>query len=117
MVSSRYALVGFVVDPNAHISLTLSHPAFYLAKHGCLSIQDHIVSAVLLTKKDSFYPRDVYMQFIYAACRSAAEGKRIETIPPAILKPKPLWTGKQVRCLAAARLVMVSDDGAFGGVR
>ncbi|KAH7314988.1 hypothetical protein KP509_21G029700 [Ceratopteris richardii] len=76
-------------------------------------IQDHIVSATLLTKKDTFLTKEEYQQLICSACLSAApaiypKGKRqkrvgviehdnsIISMPPAILKPKRLWTGKQV---------------------
>lgn len=73
-------------------------------------IQDHIVSAVLLTKLDTFISREEYSQLVYGSCVSSTRspcqsGKRVsvmkdgdilELLPPAILKPKPLWTGKQV---------------------
>ncbi|XP_058072061.1 DNA-directed RNA polymerase I subunit 1 isoform X2 [Magnolia sinica] len=76
-------------------------------------IQDHIVSAVLLTKKDTFLTRDEYHMLLYASgVSTAASGSyvgkfgqkvctlssddEIQPLPPVIWKPKPLWTGKQV---------------------
>ncbi|KAM0907755.1 hypothetical protein ACQ4PT_015902 [Festuca glaucescens] len=73
-------------------------------------IQDHIVGAVLLTKPDTFLSREEYSQLVYGSCVSSScspcqSGKRVsvmkdddtlELLPPAIFKPKPLWTGKQV---------------------
>ncbi|OAY83900.1 DNA-directed RNA polymerase I subunit 1 [Ananas comosus] len=75
-------------------------------------IQDHIVSAVLLTKLDTFLTREEYHQLLYASCvptSSSSQGSRlgqklslsssgneIEPLLPAIWKPNPLWTGKQV---------------------
>ncbi|XVE96012.1 hypothetical protein REPUB_Repub02eG0185000 [Reevesia pubescens] len=76
-------------------------------------IQDHIVSAVLLTKRDTFLSRDEFNQLLYSSgvsslARSSFSGKPGQkvfissseegmlSILPAILKPKPLWTGKQV---------------------
>ncbi|KAL5707886.1 DNA-directed RNA polymerase [Ranunculus cassubicifolius] len=76
-------------------------------------IQDHIVSAVLLTKKDTFFSWDEYAHLLYSSgvsstARVSVAGKsrrkvsslvsedEMELIVPAILKPKPLWTGKQV---------------------
>ncbi|KAH7684295.1 DNA-directed RNA polymerase protein [Dioscorea alata] len=76
-------------------------------------IQDHIVSAVLLTRKDMFLTRDEYNQLLYACCVPIAasssqvskfgekvtvlcSSNEIQPLFPAILKPKPLWTGKQV---------------------
>ncbi|XP_024394449.1 DNA-directed RNA polymerase I subunit 1 [Physcomitrium patens] len=76
-------------------------------------IQDHIVSATLLTKRDTFLSKEDYHQLVYSACVSmnAANFKRknknvalslidrdlpIIPLPPAVMKPYPLWTGKQV---------------------
>ncbi|XP_065855362.1 DNA-directed RNA polymerase I subunit 1 [Euphorbia lathyris] len=76
-------------------------------------IQDHIVSAVLLTKRDTFLSQDEFSQLLYSSGVSGSgqtsfhgrSGQKvlwlhsedeIQTIPPAIWKPKPLWTGKQV---------------------
>ncbi|KAM6592751.1 hypothetical protein CsatA_000454 [Cannabis sativa] len=76
-------------------------------------IQDHIVSAVLLTKKDTFLNRDKFNQLLYSTglstTRSSASSKNsgnkvfladfeveIQSLMPAIWKPEPLWTGKQV---------------------
>lgn len=76
-------------------------------------IQDHIVSAVILTMKDTFLTHDQFNQLLYgsgvfaAGCGSsfAKPCQKISTVDsealmqpvlPAIWKPKPLWTGKQV---------------------
>ncbi|KAI5481516.1 DNA-directed RNA polymerase I subunit RPA1 [Pseudohyphozyma bogoriensis] len=62
-------------------------------------IQDHVVSAVWLTNKDTFFTRQEYYQLIYGALRPeddyTGEGM-VKTLPPTIWKPKPLWTGKQI---------------------
>lgn len=62
-------------------------------------IQDHISAGVWLTNKDTFFTREQYQQLIYGSVRPEdghTTGSRIVTIPPAIIKPQPLWTGKQV---------------------
>ncbi|KAK4281856.1 hypothetical protein QN277_013303 [Acacia crassicarpa] len=76
-------------------------------------IQDHIVSAALLTKKDTFLSCEEFNQLLYSsgvctAWRGSLHGKPGQKIftsnsesdislpPPAIWKPEPLWTGKQV---------------------
>lgn len=76
-------------------------------------IQDHIVSAALLTKRDTFLTKEEYQNLVYTACVSNAapifqRGKSCPkvgvvkdehaflSLPPTILKPEPLWTGKQV---------------------
>ncbi|KAH1228715.1 DNA-directed RNA polymerase I subunit 1 [Glycine max] len=76
-------------------------------------IQDHIVSAALLTKKDTFLSYEEFNQLLYSSGVSMAGlgsfyGKHGQKVfmsnsesemflfPPAIWKPEPLWTGKQV---------------------
>lgn len=62
-------------------------------------IQDHISAGVLLTSKDSFFTREKYQQLVYGCLRPEdghTTSGRILTVPPAIMKPQPLWTGKQV---------------------
>ncbi|CAK9157192.1 unnamed protein product [Ilex paraguariensis] len=75
-------------------------------------IQDHIVSAVLLTMKNTFLTRDEYNQLLYGSgvfsvpgSLSANPSRKISVVDsegsmlhvlPAVWKPKPLWTGKQV---------------------
>ncbi|CAK4067593.1 unnamed protein product [Aphanomyces euteiches] len=60
-------------------------------------IQDHVDSGVKLTQRDTFLTKEMYMQLVYSAwaCLDMERGE-IETLPPTIWKPVPLWTGKQV---------------------
>ncbi|OQR96429.1 DNA-directed RNA polymerase I subunit RPA1 [Thraustotheca clavata] len=60
-------------------------------------IQDHVDSGVKLTQRDTFLTKDMYLQLVYSAwtCLDGEKGV-IKTLPPTILKPQPLWTGKQV---------------------
>lgn len=75
-------------------------------------IQDHVVAGVWLTNKDTFFTREEYYQLIYGALRPEDDysgGGMVLTLPPAIWKPQPLWTGKQVvrsssYCLASSRV-------------
>lgn len=76
-------------------------------------IQDHIVSAALLTKKDTFLSCQEFNQLLYSSgvsmtgmgSFSCKPGQKVLMsnsesemflFPPAIFKPEPLWTGKQV---------------------
>ncbi|EGG03566.1 uncharacterized protein MELLADRAFT_75289 [Melampsora larici-populina 98AG31] len=62
-------------------------------------IQDHVVSGVWMTNKDTFFSREDYYQIIYGALRPENEytgGGQVLTVSPAIWKPRPLWTGKQI---------------------
>ncbi|RUS34142.1 DNA-directed RNA polymerase I complex large subunit Nuc1 [Jimgerdemannia flammicorona] len=62
-------------------------------------IQDHVVTGVWMTSRDTFLSREEYMQILYGALRPEDDGTgggRVLTVPPAIRKPLPMWTGKQV---------------------
>ncbi|SCU91059.1 LADA_0F07866g1_1 [Lachancea dasiensis] len=62
-------------------------------------IQDHISAGVWLTSKDSFFTRDQYQQYIYGCIRPEdghATRTKLVTVAPAVIKPVPLWTGKQI---------------------
>ncbi|XP_040275191.1 DNA-directed RNA polymerase I subunit RPA1 isoform X2 [Bufo bufo] len=57
-------------------------------------IQDHMVSGASMTIRGCFFTRDQYMELVY---RGLTDKKgRVKTLPPAIMKPCRLWTGKQV---------------------
>ncbi|EJD52444.1 beta and beta-prime subunits of DNA dependent RNA-polymerase [Auricularia subglabra TFB-10046 SS5] len=62
-------------------------------------IQDHVVAGLWMTSKNTFFTREEYHQLLYGALRPEEDWMhtgRIETLPPTIWKPQPLWTGKQV---------------------
>lgn len=62
-------------------------------------IQDHISVSVTLCSRDTFFSRSDYHQLIYSALRPESGhilGERIQLAPPAVIKPAPRWTGKQV---------------------
>ncbi|CAO3689510.1 unnamed protein product [Umbelopsis ramanniana] len=62
-------------------------------------IQDHVVSGVLMCSRDTFFTREEYQQILYGSLRPEVDGTgngRVITVPPTVLKPVPLWTGKQV---------------------
>lgn len=57
--------------------------------------QDHVVMGVLLTKRDTFLTKAQYSQILYLAGLQLDHIKTVHTCPPAIMKPQPMWTGKQ----------------------
>lgn len=62
-------------------------------------IQDHISMGVWLSNRDSLFDREDYHQLLYGCLRPENNhtiSDRIQTVIPAILKPRFLWTGKQV---------------------
>ncbi|PLW50103.1 hypothetical protein PCANC_05569 [Puccinia coronata f. sp. avenae] len=77
-------------------------------------IQDHVVSGVWMTNKDTFFDREDYNQIIYGALRPegnySGQG-RVVTVPPAIWKPVPLWTGKQLISTIMKNITPLSAAG------
>lgn len=57
-------------------------------------IQDHIISGVRLTVRGTFFSREDYMQLVYAALSTIQDN--IILLPPSIIKPIALWSGKQI---------------------
>ncbi|CAH0392195.1 unnamed protein product [Bemisia tabaci] len=57
-------------------------------------IQDHVIGAVHLTTRGSFFDRVTYMHLVYQALSFIREP--IKVLPPCMIKPKALWSGKQV---------------------
>ena len=65
-------------------------------------IQDHVDAGVKMTQMNTFIEKEEYQQLLFAALGSLPglelirSDANIELMPPAIRKPKELWTGKQV---------------------
>lgn len=62
-------------------------------------IQDHISMGVWLTNRDTLFTRSEYFQLLYSCLRPENNHTvtgRITTVTPAVIKPLPMWTGKQV---------------------
>ncbi|GAB6022197.1 DNA-directed RNA polymerase I subunit RPA1 [Chamberlinius hualienensis] len=57
-------------------------------------IQDHIIGAAKLMKRGEFFSNEDYCQLVYSTINKK-KGK-ITLLPPAILKPRLLWSGKQI---------------------
>ena len=69
-------------------------------------IQDHIVAGVHLTIRGNFFERGQYQQLVNMAL--IGHNRRIKVLPPAIVKPIPLWSGKQ---LISTILLNLIPDG------
>jgi len=77
-------------------------------------IQDSVLAGVRLSCKDTFLQKDEYMQLVYAGLRELIEEGalgRAKLLPPAMIKPKILWTGKQVVSTILKNIVM-SKEGS-----
>ncbi|TFY78426.1 hypothetical protein EWM64_g5588 [Hericium alpestre] len=78
-------------------------------------IQDHVVAGVWMTCQDAFFTREDYFQLLYGAIRpeddSAHHSGRLLTLPPAIWKPRPRWTGKQIISTVLLNITPSNADG------
>ncbi len=81
-------------SPGAH---PRSHHLWYYTGHcrtlSILCIQFYS-SGVKMTIRGRFFTREEYQQHVYGALVDFPG--RIKTLRPAILKPEPLWSGKQI---------------------
>ncbi|KAJ2681855.1 hypothetical protein H4R19_007247, partial [Coemansia spiralis] len=63
-------------------------------------IQDSVDGGVIMTKRDTMLTRSEYQELIYWALQPESQPQlpegRVQLLPPAIFKPRPMWTGKQV---------------------
>ncbi|XP_021350780.1 DNA-directed RNA polymerase I subunit RPA1-like [Mizuhopecten yessoensis] len=57
-------------------------------------IQDHMVSGVNLTLRGRFFTRQEYCQLVFSAL--VDKKGPVKVLPPSIIKPYKLWSGKQV---------------------
>lgn len=57
-------------------------------------IQDHVISGVKMSMRGRFFNKEDYQQLVYVGL--AHISKDIQFLPPTILKPKMLWSGKQI---------------------
>lgn len=57
-------------------------------------IQDHMIAGVKLSLRGRFFNESDYRQFVFQALTHKT-GKII-LLPPAIIKPQQLWSGKQI---------------------
>nr|CCC49857.1 putative DNA-directed rna polymerase I largest subunit [Trypanosoma vivax Y486] len=81
-------------------------------------IQDHIVAGVMLTLRDKFFDRATFVQLVYYGLgtylQQQGQVTLSELIPvPAILMPRPLWTGKQVISVVTRFVSYSGGEGDF----
>ena len=57
-------------------------------------IQDHMIGGVTLTIRGRFFTRDDYQELVYSALTDKIGA--VKVLPPTIIKPQVLWSGKQV---------------------
>lgn len=57
-------------------------------------IQDHMIAGVRMSLRGRFFNRHDYQQLVFQAL--AHKTDEIQLLPPAIMKPEELWSGKQI---------------------
>ncbi|XP_050732253.1 DNA-directed RNA polymerase III subunit RPC1-like [Eriocheir sinensis] len=68
-------------------------------RHGALIVgatQDFLTGSYLLTQKDVFFDKEHACALISSILAGKEAAYKVDLPPPAILKPRQLWTGKQV---------------------
>ena len=58
--------------------------------------QDFLTGGYLLTQKDAFFDRGKVCQIVSQIIAGDDQNLSFDLLPPAIMKPVELWTGKQV---------------------
>eukprot|EP01134_Creolimax_fragrantissima_P007681 CFRG7681T1 len=71
-------------------------------------IQDHVAAGTVLTSRGTYFTRAEYQQLLYAAFPNVK--CRIETVPPCVLKPEKLWSGKQIISSLLLNICMKGRD-------
>jgi DNA-directed RNA polymerase II subunit RPB1 len=71
-------------------------------------VQDALLGVMLFTQRDTFIEKELVMNLLMWA------GYEEDKFPqPAIIKPKPLWTGKQIFSLIIPKINMEKGDNPF----
>ncbi|KAI9448093.1 beta and beta-prime subunits of DNA dependent RNA-polymerase [Lactarius indigo] len=78
-------------------------------------IQDHVVAGVWMTNLETFFTREEYFQLLYGSLKpeeySAYDNGCLLTLPPAIWKPRALWTGKQIISTVLLNITPSNTEG------
>ncbi|CAG9831713.1 unnamed protein product [Diabrotica balteata] len=69
-------------------------------------IQDHMISGVRLSLRGRFFNKQDYEQLVYQAL--SYKTGRIKLLPPTIIKPQVLWSGKQI--LSTVIINVIPDE-------
>ena len=76
-------------------------------------MQDATIAAVYLSMRDTFFEKSDYSELLYQSTFSLFIDKpknyKIFLLKPAIERPKPVWTGKQLISNAIKVIVEFSD--------
>ncbi|XP_067949122.1 DNA-directed RNA polymerase I subunit RPA1-like [Watersipora subatra] len=71
-------------------------------------IQDHVIGGVTLCMRGRLFNRSEYQQLVFSGLVN--QGTRIKLLPPCIVKPVQLWSGKQVISTVVRNLMPVEKE-------
>lgn len=77
-------------------------------------VQDSLLGIMLFTQKDNFMTIDFVMNLVMQLQGEQAEFAMRQLPMPAILKPKPLWTGKQIMSLIIPNVNIIRKGPKVG---
>lgn len=83
-LQTRAEILHLTMVPDLVVSPQSNRPV-------CGIVQDALLGTYLLTSRDTFLDREAMMDLVMHL-----PGKEYQVPPPAIVKPKSLWTGKQL---------------------
>ncbi|KAF4688082.1 DNA-directed RNA polymerase II subunit RPB1 [Perkinsus olseni] len=72
-------------------------------------VQDSLLACALLTKRDTFIEKDICMQLLMWLLPASWDGGNMPM--PCILKPRPLWSGKQLFSMLLPKISLQKDAG------
>lgn len=97
------------------LSLVLSSQHYLVPKDGTPLgglIHDHVIGGTTLTFRDRFFDRSDYQELVYQSLHNSLV-PNVRLLPPAIIKPKCLWTGKQVVSTLMLNLLPIDKKGGL----
>ena len=102
------------LETKAEIKEIMAVPRQVVAPQGnkpCMGIvQDSLLGIHRLTKRDTFLDKALVMHILMFIDYDLEKGLPM----PAILKPKPLWTGRQILSLVIPRTINLKKGGKGG---
>jgi DNA-directed RNA polymerase II subunit RPB1 len=76
-------------------------------------VQDSLLGTMKMTERDTFIDKDLAMQLLMWLPDKQFQDAAFRLPTPAVLKPKPLWTGKQIFSMIIPKVNLVRFKKTF----
>lgn len=84
------------------------------ANKPCMGIvQDSLLGTMKMTERDTFIDKDLAMQLLMWLPDKQFQDAPFHLPTPAVLKPKPLWTGKQIFSMIIPKVNLIRFKKTF----